>query len=173
MDDVFREWNEESDGVWTRQAARVILLDGAGRALLLRGFDVDDPARSWWFTPGGGLETDEDPRTAAARELLEESGLRVDPDDLIGPVAERSASFPYFGRPCRQDEVLYFARLAGFHEISEDGWTHVERASVSEMRWWDVDELAAAGVTVYPPELPVLTRELGACGWDGVYRRLD
>lgn len=38
-----------------------------------------------WGLPGGKLEEDEhgDPRTCAARELLEETGVKVDPDDLI------------------------------------------------------------------------------------------
>ncbi|NEE01304.1 NUDIX domain-containing protein [Phytoactinopolyspora halotolerans] len=159
--------------MWTRQAARVILIDGVGRVLLLRGFDVDDPARHWWFTPGGGLEPGEDPRRAAAREVREESGLAVDESQLRGPVAERSASFRYFGRPCRQDEALFYARLVGSHDVSDEGWTQVERASVSEIRWWDVDELVASEVTVYPPALPDLARMLGADAWDGVRRVID
>src|SRR5690606_29500424 len=36
-----------------RVGARVLLLDGAGRVLMLRGHDPHQPQRSWWFTPGG------------------------------------------------------------------------------------------------------------------------
>jgi len=35
-----------------------------------------------WTVPGGHTEYDEPPRTAAARELAEETGLRVDPEAL-------------------------------------------------------------------------------------------
>lgn len=172
-DDVFADWQQNADGVWTRHAARVIVVDGVRRVLLMRGFDVADVARTWWFTPGGGLGSGESEVDTAIRELFEESGLRVRPADLVGPVAERTASFPYFGRSCRQSEVLFFVRLDADHDVHTDGWTAVERASVSEMRWWDVDELEASGSTIYPPALPSLARALGASGWDGIRRAID
>ncbi len=42
-----------------RRAARVLLLDGAGRVLLLRGFDPAMPEHRYWFTVGGGLDDGE------------------------------------------------------------------------------------------------------------------
>ena len=39
-----------------------------------------DPER--WGPPGGHLEPGEDPASGAARELLEETGVRLEPDDL-------------------------------------------------------------------------------------------
>lgn len=41
----------------------------------------DDPDREWML-PGGHPEVDEQPEEGAARELREETGLRVDPTDL-------------------------------------------------------------------------------------------
>lgn len=60
--------------------AGVAVLDG-DRVLL-----VQRDAEPWvgsWCTPGGHLEVAEEPRDAAARELREETGLRVDPADLV------------------------------------------------------------------------------------------
>ncbi len=55
----------------TRHAVRVLLLDEADRLLLVRFWDQD---RSWWCTPGGGIEPGESDLAAAARELREELG---------------------------------------------------------------------------------------------------
>lgn len=172
VDPDFGEWLEV-DGVWFRRAARVVAVDDVGRVLLLRGFDPAEPARVWWFTPGGGLAPGEAERAGAARELFEETGLRVEPADLTGPVAARSATFPFYGRSCRQDEVLFFAQVPGGQTFSTDGWTDIERASMTDVRWWRLDELAASGEVVYPPALRELVEDLLAHGWDGVTRDID
>ena len=52
-------------------------------------------------------------------------------------------------------------------QVHTGGWTAVERASVTELRWWDVDELANTTETVYPPALPDLVQALLVNGWDG------
>lgn len=43
---------------------------------------TNPPAVGHWSVPAGFLEVDEPPRQGAARELREETGLRVDPDTL-------------------------------------------------------------------------------------------
>ncbi|MGH3401335.1 MAG: hypothetical protein ACRDRJ_02280 [Streptosporangiaceae bacterium] len=39
-----------------RQSGRVLVIDPAGRVLLLEGFDPAEPDRRFWFTIGGGLD---------------------------------------------------------------------------------------------------------------------
>ncbi|MCI6410897.1 NUDIX domain-containing protein, partial [Schaalia hyovaginalis] len=56
------EWPLDAEGYPHREAARVLLFDGAGRLLLARGHDADQPGRSWWFTIGGGIMPGEGPR---------------------------------------------------------------------------------------------------------------
>jgi len=142
-----------------RRADRVLLIDGGGAVLLLRGRDSTRPeAGEWWFTPGGGAEDGETPREAAARELVEETGLTG--AVLSGPVHERVAEFEFEGVPFRQTETYYLARARRF-DIDRSGWTDLERRSMLGARWWSADELAATRETVYPEGLGPLLRSLG------------
>lgn len=166
------EWMPGPDGVLYRRGARVIVVDDAERILLLHGSDPHEPSSTWWFTVGGGIGPDEDERAAAAREAFEETGLRIEPADLVGPVFDRSAVFPYFGQVCRQDEVFFLYRVATNPQVSRDGWTDIELASIDEIRWWALDEFDATE-PVYPPNLRDLVRSLLTRGWDGVTRTIS
>nr|WP_276612180.1 NUDIX hydrolase [Kineococcus vitellinus] len=144
----------------TRSASRVVVLDGAGRVLLLRGSDPAQPGTDWWFTVGGGRAPGEDARAAAVRELGEETGLVVDPALLDGPVWVRSAEFDFLGQRCRQEELFFVHRVRDGFAVDDAGWTDLERTSVSGWRWWVPGDLAVAGVAFYPPDLVPLLAQL-------------
>ncbi|WP_284014381.1 NUDIX hydrolase [Halobaculum litoreum] len=131
--------------VWrnSKPVASVVVRDG-DRVLL--GRRAVDPHRGRWGTPGGNLEHDESPAVGAARELCEETGVRVAPADLtlfsvdhtvkpdrsvvgIRFVVDRSSTA---GDPAAGDETsaVRFDTVAGFEA---DG-------GVSP---WDRDLLAA------------------------------
>ncbi|MBD5787594.1 NUDIX domain-containing protein [Cellulosimicrobium terreum] len=169
------EWVLGDDGLYFRRAARVLLVDAADRLLLVRGHDVDQPERSWWFTVGGGVDEGEDELAAAVREVQEETGLVLDPSALAGPVWTRSAIFDFYRWHCRQDEVFYLARLDGDvaegDALSRDGWTDIELDVVDELRWWSLAELRQVEIEVFPAGLVDLVEPL-LTGWDGVIRHL-
>ncbi|MCB7137620.1 NUDIX hydrolase [Cellulosimicrobium marinum] len=169
------DWVLGDDGLYFRRGARVLLLDDADRLLLVRGHDVDQPERSWWFTVGGGIDDGEDDLAAAVREVREETGIELDPAAVVGPVYTRSAIFDFSRQHCRQDEVIYLARLHGAvlagHDLSREGWTDVELDVVDEVRWWDLDALARVEIEVFPDGLADLVRPLLG-GWDGTTRHL-
>jgi ADP-ribose pyrophosphatase YjhB (NUDIX family) len=79
--------------VWSVGGARIdcvggVVTDDAGRLLLiLRG---QEPAKGCWSVPGGRVEPGETDSEATAREVLEETGLRVQVGELAGCV-EREA----------------------------------------------------------------------------------
>lgn len=165
------EWTPGPDGLPFRRGARAILLDESDRLLLLRGHDADAPHRSWWFTVGGGIDSGESEREAAAREILEETGLVVDPAELVGPVFRRSAVFDFFAQTCRQDEVFFLARVTGTTPLTTAGWTDVERQLVDDLVWWDLGALTAVEEEIYPEGLAALVTGLLG-GWDGTTRHL-
>src|SRR5580704_12370259 len=91
----------------TRHAARVVLLDPDGRVLLMR-YDDGPPNGRHWSTPGGGLEPGEDYASAAARELVEETGWT---DIEVGAeVHRRDLVMGYAGETVRQHERFFLAR---------------------------------------------------------------
>jgi 8-oxo-dGTP diphosphatase len=68
-----------------RIAAYAVLLRGSGegREVLLTRMSDRTRIEGRWTLPGGGIEHGEDPRDAVRREVHEETGLRVEPADVL------------------------------------------------------------------------------------------
>ncbi|MGE2836791.1 NUDIX hydrolase [Mycobacterium sp. SMC-4] len=150
-----------------RTSARVVLLDEHGAVLLLCGSDpasTASPKPRWWFTIGGAAQEGESLAASAARELEEETGLRVLPDNLIGPVWRRDAVINFNGAVLRSEEMYFVYRVARF-EPSDAGRTGLERTYIHAHRWCDatmIEELVANGEAVYPLQLGELLDEANA-----------
>jgi 8-oxo-dGTP pyrophosphatase MutT (NUDIX family) len=132
-----------------RDAARVLVIDDAGRALLVRF--TDNAGYEWIATPGGGLEPGEDHRQAARRELREELGR----DDIeIGPeIGWRSHTLAFNGGPwITQRERWFVAKCAPF-EVTAETVAALEPEFVTEVRWWSTDELTRSGAVTSPRNL--------------------
>jgi 8-oxo-dGTP pyrophosphatase MutT (NUDIX family) len=149
--------------VLDRRAARVVLVDRADRTLLLRGGDPARPHLHWWFTPGGGLDDGESPAAGAARELFEETGLRVEPADLGDPVWHQVTEFSYAGRHYRQEQDFYLFRVLQW-QVDTAGFDAEEKLTIDAHRWWSAEDLDATDETIYPENLAGLLRRLTAVG---------
>ena len=145
-----------------RRAARVLLLDADGRILLQQCFDPSAPdAGSWWNTLGGGLDDDETAAQAAARELHEETGLRVT-SGALGPVVHsRRTAFDVGGSSYRQSEE-YFLLRADVFDAAPTVPSELELVAVLGTRWWTREELRSTQERVYPEELVEVLERLGA-----------
>ncbi|MFI5888826.1 NUDIX hydrolase [Actinoplanes sp. NPDC051513] len=138
-----------------RRAARVLLIDGAGRTLLLHGGDPARPGERWWLTPGGGLDDGETLAEGAARELAEETGLRVDPAELGDPVWHEVTDFSYRERDYRQEQDFFLLRVAEWR-VDTAGMDDDEQQTITEHRWWSAAEIEASDENIYPLDLAVL-----------------
>lgn len=80
---------------WRRRLVRVVMPKYiVGAVVIVHDSDAPDPGRvllirqppgHGWSVPGGLLERGEAPAVGAARELGEETGVRVTAEDLIAP----------------------------------------------------------------------------------------
>ncbi len=142
-----------------RTAARVLPIDRQGRVLLLRGRDPAAPDEVYWFTVGGGLDAGETAAAAAARELYEETGLRLEPATLGAPVFADTTEFGFDGRTYRQDQEFFAVRVEAYEPLPVvlDAQEH---AAIIGYRWWTPEELATTLETYYPPDLPDILRRL-------------
>jgi 8-oxo-dGTP pyrophosphatase MutT (NUDIX family) len=150
-----------------RTSARIVLLDDTGAVLLLCGSDpalAAHHAPRWWFTVGGEVQQGERLAEAAARELAEETGLRVAPADMVGPVWRRDEVFEFNGSLIDSEEFYFVYRTQRF-EPSRAGRTELERSYIHDHRWCDAGDIAAlvaAGETVYPLQLSGLLTDAAA-----------
>lgn len=141
-----------------RTSARVVLLDETGAVLLLCGSDpaiTNGHAPRWWITVGGEVRPGERLAAAAARELAEETGLRVIPTHMVGPIWRRDAIFEFNGSVIDSEEFYLVYRTRRF-EPSTVGWTELEHLCLHGSRWCDANdiaELVASGEQVYPRQL--------------------
>jgi 8-oxo-dGTP diphosphatase len=65
------------------------ITDAGELVLLRRGIE---PGRGWWAQPGGFLEVDETVSEAAIRETWEETGLIIEPGEIVGLYSRLEAS---------------------------------------------------------------------------------
>jgi len=137
----------------------VLLVDSACRVLMLRCVDADEPGGRCWITVGGGLEPGESAADAAARELYEETGLRVAPADLGPPVWRDVVEFGFDGERYRQRQEFFLCQVPTWDVACVTG-AGAEHAVIDGHRWWTPAELVVTAETYYPEVLPELLRRL-------------
>jgi 8-oxo-dGTP pyrophosphatase MutT (NUDIX family) len=158
---TFRAVEPATRPVRHRRTARVLVADDGGRMLLFSDSDPGLPGLRWWITPGGGVEPGESDLDAAVRELSEETGLIVVPEELRGPLARRHVVHGYTDVIVEQDEVFLGVTTAAF-DVDVSGHTEEERLTMTQHRWWTREELAATKETVWPTNLLQLWDRLDA-----------
>ena len=88
-----------------------------------------EPHRGLWVAPGGKLEPGESPHEGAVREILEETGLRIELPELRGVITEISARPDY--------QWLLFLFRADRREASGE----VRASDEGELVWCPFDRM--------------------------------
>lgn len=131
--------------------ARALVVDRAGRVLLLHAHDPDTPGRKWWELPGGSVEPGETPRDAVARELAEETGIQA--REISRRLWTWEARYQLGGRRHHRRHTAYLVRLDGTEEIREPVRTPSEQVAIRGSAWWTLAELAASEDVFLPGDL--------------------
>ena len=136
-----------------RHVARLLVINDHGQTYLLRGRDVTLPDRApFWFTPGGKIDAGETPKMAAVRELREEIGLVIAPEDLGDIIGTETSNYHFQGTAYLQKGV-FFAIRSNQAGLNKAGWSDIEARTIDQGKWWSVAELQATTETIYPAHL--------------------
>ena len=108
-----------------------IIADDTGRLLLIkRGHE---PEEGRWSLPGGRVRPGESDLEAVAREVHEETGLRVEPGPLIGAVERPAPGGAVF------DIYDYAASISGGQLVAGD--------DAADARWIDPGDIGQLSLT--------------------------
>jgi 8-oxo-dGTP diphosphatase len=121
-------------------ASALVVRDGA----LLLTRRAKEPLAGWWDLPGGFVDPGEHPAETVRRELREETGLDVEPGELIGIFTD-----VYGDGGVTTLNLFYEARVLGGQErpaddVSELGWFPLDRVPVGEIAFRNGRDAVAA-----------------------------
>jgi 8-oxo-dGTP pyrophosphatase MutT (NUDIX family) len=147
-----------------RDVVRVVVRDGRDQILLFHTHEISAPELgTWWELPGGGLDPGETHVDAAVRELREEAGIVVTPEQVGPPTWRRIGVFRHRDVRHVQHEVVVQVQLEGDGPaIDESGRLDYELEDYFDHRWWPAREVLESSELFYPRSLPqLLARFLG------------
>lgn len=117
-------------GIWLimrfSRRSRVIIITRNKKVLLAKGW----LSAGQWFLPGGGLHRSENPEQGAIREVYEETGIQLEPEQLQ-KVSEGRMS----------DHGLNFESIVFVVHLPDQPVLKPQKYEVSNLAWTSLDEL--------------------------------
>ncbi|WP_338883109.1 NUDIX domain-containing protein [Xenorhabdus sp. TH1] len=136
-----------------RCSARLLIVNPSRQVLLFRFVHTNDAlaGKSYWATPGGGVEHGESFEQAAVRELKEETGILR--DDVGQYVAQRTFEMKLPSGEIVLAKERFFIVLSDEDEINTSGWTDNEKSVIRRYHWWGLKELIQTQEIIYPSDI--------------------
>jgi ADP-ribose pyrophosphatase YjhB (NUDIX family) len=144
-----------------RTAGRLLIIDAAGRVLLIN--EAMQSGHPYWLVPGGGVEDAESPRDAAVREAYEETGLRLTLASDAPTVSTERRTWSHAETTYDQTNHFFSVLIpdaTALAELSASRHTELERETFLGFRWWHPDEIDASTEQFYPAGLAELVRRI-------------
>lgn len=140
--------NMNTTQIQERRTARTVLLNEKNQILLLQ-FKM--PTETFWLTPGGKIEMNEDPLLAAQRELFEETG--ISDAQYITPYSYYSESISSIrGISTHFKEHIFLAYSK--NELTSTAYLEQEEQNIIvATKWWSLDEFIKSDESFRPYEL--------------------
>ena len=110
----------------------IFAFDGDGRVLLVR-----DAQTGQWTSPGGMVEPDETPATAAVREVWEEAGVHVELTHIVGVFGGPGYGTTYDNG----DRMAWISTVFGARALRGDA--RPDGVETVEAGWFTRDEVRA------------------------------
>lgn len=142
MSEYYRELRGKAgSGLLMIPSVAAVVRDEQDRILLIRKKD-----ETLWGLPAGAIEPGETPSRAVRREVFEETGLMVTPEQIIGVFGGEKYRYEY----SNGDQVEYTAIV--FECVIVKGQLRSMDGEAEELQFFKEDELP--GLTIpYPPKL--------------------
>ncbi|PHM45404.1 DNA mismatch repair protein MutT [Xenorhabdus mauleonii] len=136
-----------------RCSARLLIINSSRQVLLFRFAHTNDAlaGKSYWATPGGGVEHGESFEQAAVRELKEETGIIR--DNVGKHVAQRAFEMTLPSGETVLAKERFFIVLSDEEEINNNGWTDNEKSVIHRHHWWGLKELIQTQEIIYPSDI--------------------
>lgn len=134
-----------------RLAVRALILDQQKRLLLVNAYAGD--RSDLWCAPGGGVESGQSLPDNLRREVYEETGLSVEPQDLalVNEFHDPGSGF-------HQVELFFRARVTS--GLIRDDWQDPEKV-VSRRAFFDRNQLVSGRIRFKPDSLATIPWSAG------------
>jgi 8-oxo-dGTP pyrophosphatase MutT (NUDIX family) len=147
----------QTTGPIHRVAARVLPVNSVGEVLLLQGQDPAHPGDLHWVSVGGAVDPGETLAAAGVREMLEETGVVLTEEALVGPIHRASHPFSWAGVDYISDNHFFAVSLDEPVDVHFGGLEPGEVGNILQALWWTPEALHEDG-TAASPDLPDIMR---------------